>query len=89
MKWPVSYLSEKLKSKYVVGFEITSQGIKYGDIDRGDPVLLVYRNGEIIHNMTDNFELQKGDFLYILADDQSAASFKKRLESLPAKHEEK
>lgn len=82
-------LSEKLKSKYVVGFEITSQGIKYGDIDRGDPVLLVYRNGEIIHNMTDNFELQKGDFLYILADNLSAASFKKRLESLPEKHDDK
>ena len=36
-------LSEKLKSKYVVGFEITSQGLKYEDIDRGDPILLVYR----------------------------------------------
>ncbi|HVP16226.1 MAG TPA: NAD-binding protein [candidate division Zixibacteria bacterium] len=75
-------LSEKLKSKYVVGFEITAQGIKYGDVDRGDPILLVYRNGEIIHDMTADFELQKGDFLYILADNQSAASFKKRLESL-------
>jgi voltage-gated potassium channel len=75
-------VSEKLQSKYVVGFEITAQGIKYGDIDRGDPILLVYRNGEIIHNMAADFELQKGDFLYMLADNQSAASFKKRLESL-------
>ncbi|MGB8780720.1 MAG: NAD-binding protein [Candidatus Bathyarchaeia archaeon] len=82
-------LSEKLKSKYVIGFEITSEGIKYGDIDRGDPILLVYRNGEIIHNMTADFELQKGDYLYILADNQSAASFKKRLESLPRKHDNK
>ena len=82
-------LSEKLKSKYVIGFEITSQGIKYGDIDRGDPILLIYRNGEIIHNMTADFELQKGDYLYILADNQSAASFKKRLESLPPKHGDK
>jgi Trk K+ transport system NAD-binding subunit len=82
-------LSEKLQSKYVVGFEITAQGIKYGDIDRGDPILLVYRNGEIIHNMTAGFDLQKGDFLYILADNQSAASFKKRLESLPTRHKDK
>jgi voltage-gated potassium channel len=29
-------MSEKLKSKYVVGFEIPAQGIKYGDVDRGD-----------------------------------------------------
>jgi hypothetical protein len=54
-----------------------AQGIKYGDIEGGDPILLVYRNGEIIHNMTVDFELQKGDFLYILTDNQSAASFKK------------
>jgi voltage-gated potassium channel len=77
-------LSEKLKSKYVVGFEIKAEGIKYGDVDKGDPILLVYRNGEIIHNMTADFELQKGDFLYILADNQSATSFKKRLESISA-----
>jgi voltage-gated potassium channel len=77
-------LSERLKSKYVVGFEITAQGIKYGDIGRGEPILLVYRNGEIIHDMTADFELQKGDFLYILADNQSAASFRKKLESLTA-----
>ena len=44
-------LSEKLKSKYVVGFEITSPGLKYEDIDKGDPILLVYRNDEIIHNL--------------------------------------
>jgi voltage-gated potassium channel len=75
-------MSEKLQSKYVVGFEITAQGIKYGDVDRGDPILMVYRSGEVIHNMTADFELQKGDFLYILADNQSATSFKKRLESL-------
>jgi Trk K+ transport system NAD-binding subunit len=74
--------SERLKSKHVVGFEINSQGIKYGDIDKGDPILLVYRNNEIIHNLTTDFELQKGDFVYVLADNQSAASFKNRLDSL-------
>ena len=79
-------LSEKLKSKYVVGFEITSQGLKYGDIDRGDPILLVYRNNEIIHNLTADFGLQKGDFVYILADNQSAASFKKRLDLLSSRN---
>lgn len=79
-------LSEKLKSKYVVGFEITSQGLKYGDIDRGDPILLVYRNNEIIHNLTADFELQKGDFVYVLADNQSAASFKKRLDLLSSRN---
>ncbi len=78
-------LSEKLKSKYVVGFEINTQGLKYGDIDKGDPILLVYRNNETIHNMTADFELQKGDFVYVLADNQSAASFKSRLESLSSK----
>ena len=79
-------LSEKLKSKYVVGFEINSQGIKYGDIDKGDPILLVYRNNETIHNLTADFELQKGDFVYVLADNQSAASFKKRLDSFSSKN---
>jgi len=74
--------SERLKSKHVVGFEINSQGIKYGDIDKGDPILLVYRNNEIIHNLTTDFELQKGDFVYVLADNQSAASFKNILDSL-------
>jgi NhaP-type Na+/H+ and K+/H+ antiporter len=70
-------LSEKIKSKYVVGFEITSQGLKYGDIDKGDPILLIYRNNETIHNITADFELQKGDFVYVLADNQSATSLKK------------
>ncbi len=79
-------LSEKLKSKFVVGFEITSQDLKYGDIDKGDPILLVYRNEEIIHNLTPDFELQKGDFVYILADNQSAASFKNRLESFSSRN---
>ena len=79
-------LSEKLKSKYVVGFEITTQGLKYGDIDKGDPILLVYRNEEIIHNLTADFELQKGDFVYVLTDNQSAASFKDRLDSLSLKN---
>ncbi len=78
-------LSEKIKSKYVVGFEIISQGLKYGDIDKGDPILLIYRNDETIHNMTADFELQKGDFVYILADNQSAVSFKNRLESLSSR----
>jgi Trk K+ transport system NAD-binding subunit len=79
-------LSEKLKSKYVVGFEIISQGIKYEDIDKGDPILLVYRNNETFHNMTADFELQKGDFVYVLADNQSAASFKNRLDSLSSRN---
>jgi voltage-gated potassium channel len=79
-------LSEKLKSKYVVGFEITSQELRYGDIDKGDPILLVYRNDKIIHNMTSEFELQQGDFVYVLADNQSAASFKRRLDSLSSGH---
>jgi len=79
-------LSEKIKSKYVVGFEITSQGLKYGDIDKGDPILLIYRNNKTIHNITANFELQKGDFVYVLADNQSATSFKNRLESLSSKN---
>jgi voltage-gated potassium channel Kch len=79
-------LSEKLKSKYVVGFEITSQGLKYGDIDKGDPILLVYRSNEIIHNLTADFGLQKGDFVYVLADNQSAASFKNRLDSLSSRN---
>jgi NhaP-type Na+/H+ and K+/H+ antiporter len=79
-------LSEKIKSKYVVGFEITSQGLKYGDIDKGHPILLIYRNNKTIHNITANFELQKGDFVYVLADNQSATSFKNRLESLSSKN---
>jgi voltage-gated potassium channel len=78
--------SERLKSKHVVGFEINSQGIKYGDIDKGDPILLVYRNNETIHNLTADFELEKGDFVYVLADNQSAASFKKRLDSFSSKN---
>ncbi len=81
-------LSEKLKSKYVVGFEITSQGLKYGDIDKGDPILLVYRNTELIHNLTADFGLQKGDFVYVLADNQTAASFKKRLDSLSSRNKD-
>ena len=79
-------LSEKLKSKYVVGFEINMQGLKYGDLDKSDPILLIYRNNETIHNMTADFELQKGDFVYVLADNQSAAPFKSRIESLSAKN---
>lgn len=78
-------LSERLKSKYIVGFEITSRGIRYGDVDRGDPILLVYRNGEVIHNLTADFELRQGDFIYVLTDNQSAASFKRRLDSMATK----
>jgi hypothetical protein len=35
--------------------------------------------------MTADFDLQKGDFLYVLADNQSASSFKKRLDALSTK----
>ncbi len=78
--------THKTVLRTIAKYEINSEGIKYGDLDKGDPILLVYRNNETIHNLTADFELQKGDFVYVLADNQSAASFKNRLNSLSSRN---
>lgn len=65
------FLTDRLKSRHIAEFEITTSGIKYGDIQGICPILLISRKDEVICDMGGDFQLQKGDFIYALIDPES------------------
>ncbi|VVB88078.1 Calcium-gated potassium channel MthK [uncultured archaeon] len=76
------FLTDRLKSRHIAEFEITASGIKYSDIKGICPILLVSRKDEVIYDMGSDFQLQKGDFVYVLIDHESLKAFRERLKSL-------
>jgi Trk K+ transport system NAD-binding subunit len=76
------FLTDRLKSRHIAEFEITTSGIKYGDIKGICPILLISRKDEVICDMGGDFKLQKGDFIYALIDPESLKAFRERLKSL-------
>ncbi|VVB86853.1 Calcium-gated potassium channel MthK [uncultured archaeon] len=76
------FLTDRLKSRHIAEFEITTSGIKYGDIKGICPILLISRKDEVIYDMSGDFQLQQGDFVYVLIDHESLKAFRERLKSL-------
>ncbi|VVB87818.1 Glutathione-regulated potassium-efflux system protein KefB [uncultured archaeon] len=76
------FLTERLKSRHIAEFEITASGIKYGDLKGICPILLISRKEEVIYDMSDDFQLHSGDFVYALIDHESLKAFRERLKSL-------
>jgi len=76
------FLTDRLKSRHIAEFEITASGIKYGNLKGICPMLLISRKDEVIYDMSDDFQLQKGDFIYVLIDHESLKAFRERLRSL-------
>jgi voltage-gated potassium channel len=59
-----------------------SVALKYGDLNRIAPVVMVSRKGELLTNPKDEFELSGGDTLYVLTDHDSLIAFQDELERL-------
>ncbi len=76
------FLTDRLKSRHIAEFEITTSGIKYGDLKGICPILMISRKDEVIYDMNSDFQLQSGDFIYALIDHESLKAFRERLKSL-------
>lgn len=76
------FLTDNLKSRHVAEFRIRNSGIQYRDIMGICPILLVYRNGESMTDMVDDFQLEEGDLVYVLTDHESLKIFRDKLNSL-------
>jgi voltage-gated potassium channel len=80
------FLTENLRSRHVAEFEVTNSGAKYGCMNKIAPILMVSRNGNVIVDFDDNFELMKGDLVYVLTDHSSLADFREALSSVAAQN---
>jgi voltage-gated potassium channel len=76
------FLTDNLRSRHVAEFQVKSDGIRYGQISKIAPVLLISRKGETIYDMKDDFQLQSGDLVYVLTDHESLKAFRKALSEL-------
>ncbi len=76
------FLTERLKSRHIAEFEITTSGVRYGDLKGICPILMISRKEEVIYDMSDDFKLQGGDVVYTLIDNESLKAFRERLKSL-------
>ncbi|VVB89332.1 Glutathione-regulated potassium-efflux system protein KefB [uncultured archaeon] len=76
------FLTDRLKSRHIAEFEITTSGIKYGDLKGICPILMVSRKEEVIYDMSNDFQLLIGDFVYALIDNESLKAFREKLKSL-------
>lgn len=76
------FLTDNLRSRHVAEFEIKSSGLKYGPLNKVAPVLMVSRGGQVINDLIDSFELNKGDLVYVLTDHESLTAFRNVLEEL-------
>ncbi len=76
------FLTDRLKSRHIAEFEITTSGIKYGDLKGICPILMISRKDEVIYDMSGDFQLQSGDVVYALIDHESLKTFRERLRSL-------
>ena len=74
--------ADKLRSKYVVDFEVETSGATYGDTKGVCPVFMVSRHGDFIYELKDDFPLEKGDRVYALVDRDSVKAFGDKLKSL-------
>ncbi len=78
------FLTERLKSRHIAEFEITTSGIKYGELKGICPILMISRKEEVIYDMSDDFQLLSGDVVYTLIENESLKAFRERLKSLSA-----
>jgi voltage-gated potassium channel len=74
--------ADNLRSKFVIDFEVEASGGTYGDIKGICPVFMVSRHGELVYEMKDDFQLEKGDSVYALVDRDSIKAFGDRVKSL-------
>jgi voltage-gated potassium channel len=73
------FLTDNLRSRHIAEFEVSSSGAKYGKLNKLAPVLMITRNGDVLRDLHDDFELTKGDLIYVLTDHESLSDFKKAL----------
>jgi len=76
------FLSPELKSRHVAAFLVEEEGIKYSDVKGICPVLFVKRDDQIIYDLEDNMELNKGDKIYVMTDHESLIAFREKIGGL-------
>ena len=79
------FLTDTLRSRHVAEFEVKSSGMRYGQLNKIAPILMVSRRGNVIVDLMDNFELLKGDYIYVLTDHQSLSAFRNAIKELGSK----
>jgi voltage-gated potassium channel len=63
-----AFLPGKLGGKSIAEFTIKKNGMKSGMVEQVAPVLLINRGGESLPRKSNDFVLEKGDQIYVLAD---------------------
>jgi voltage-gated potassium channel len=65
-----AFLPGRLGGQSIAEFEIHKSGLKSGNLEKVAPVLLINREGELFSSGGKDFPLEKGDKVYLLADNR-------------------
>ena len=74
-------ITDRLKNMHLAEFEVPAQ-VSYREIKGASPVIAVYHDGLVKEDISDDFQLEKGDYVYLLSEPTGIMGFKERLDSL-------